>query len=484
MWTPLPGPQTLAYQSEADELFYGGGGGGGKTDLLLGVAINKHRSAVIFRREASQLQGPEGIIERSRQIIGKHGRLNENLKIWRDLPGGARLEFGGVKDEKSKNKWKGRAHDFKGFDELPEFTEMQFRFLIAWLRSAVPGQRTRVVGTGNPPTETSGEWIIRYWAPWLDPRHPNPAKAGELRWFITTEDGDREVPSSEPVIVNGKPIQPRSRTFIPASVEDNPFLFSSGYANVLDNLPEPLRSQMRYGDFAATQGDDPWQVIPTAWVRAAQERWRQRESPVGIVPLSALGVDPARGGPDKFAIAKRYDNWVAPIVRHPGAQAPDGQAGSALVVQALGDENAPAQIDVGGQAGSSTYDHYKVLKTAVPLNGSEASKARDKSGKLGFVNKRAEWHWQVREMLDPTSGQDIALPDDPELLADLCAPRWKLTPRGIQVEKKEETKARIGRSPDVGEACIYSLVPGGDGFFEFVRGQVEAARAKKKGGES
>lgn len=39
-WRPLPGPQTMAYSSPADELFYGGAAGGGKTDLLLGVARN------------------------------------------------------------------------------------------------------------------------------------------------------------------------------------------------------------------------------------------------------------------------------------------------------------------------------------------------------------------------------------------------------------------------------------------------------------
>jgi hypothetical protein len=459
MWLPLPGPQTAAYLSEADELFYGGGGGGGKTDLVLGLATTKHHSSIIFRREMTQLRGPEGIVERSRQIIGMRGRLNENLLIWRGLPDARQIEFGGVKDEASKNKYKGRAHDFKGFDELPEFSEGQYRFLIAWLRTTIPGQRTRVVGTGNPPTTPEGEWVNRYWAPWLDPRHPNPAMPGELRWFVSINGVDTECPSGDPVMVEDRLVRPRSRTFIPASLEDNPYLLKSGYADVLDNLPEPLRSQMRFGDFAATQTDDQWQVIPTEWVRQAQARWRERDKPK--TPMSAAGVDPARGGPDKFTIAPRYDNWLAPIVRHQGSAAPDGAAGAKLIVGAIGMSDVPVLIDVGGQAGSSAYDHYKTLGTAIALNGSEASTARDKSGKLGFFNKRAEWHWLFREALDPTSGQDIALPPDPELLADLCAPRWRPTPRGIQVEKKEDIKQRIGRSPDAGESCMYAFVQTG-----------------------
>jgi hypothetical protein len=42
------------------------------------------------------------------------------------------------------------------------------------------------------------------------------------------------------------------------------------------------------------------------------------------------------------------------------------------------------------------------------------------------------------------------------LAVDLAAPRWKLTPRGIQVEAKDEIKQRIGRSPDEGDSLVYA----------------------------
>ena len=92
----------------------------------------------------------------------------------------------------------------------------------------------------------------------------------------------------------------------------------------------------------------------------------------------------------------------------------------------------------------------------VPMNGAEKSIARDRSGQLHFRNKRAEWHWKLREALDPSSGDDLALPPDRELRADLIAPRWKLTVQGIQIEEKDDIKARLGRSPDSGEAVIYA----------------------------
>lgn len=476
LWTPFqfrpdgsPNPQKLAYESEADELGYGGAGGSGKTDLLLGLACTAHHSSVIFRREYRRLEGAEGMIERARQIIGSAGSWSG--PVCRDIPGGRAVQFAGVERETDKEKWRGSPHDLKAFDELPEFSETQYLFLIGWLRTSVVGQRLRVVSTFNPPSTPEGQWVIRRFGPWLDRTHPRPARSGELRWFAMLAGKDTEVPGPEPVPdpESGRLIAPRSRTFIHASVEDNPVYMATGYDRILDNLPEPLRSQMRYGDFGTTQDDNQWQVIPTAWVQAAQARWRARglAAPTPEMRCNGLGCDPARGGAAEFVIAKRFDNWVAPLEPHPGVAVKDGAAGAALLFHATrGKLDTPIGIDVIGSAGSSVYDHAKELKNpdnqpqlsrVLALNGSEASPYRDKSGKLGFYNRRAQWHWRLREYLDPSSGMDIALPPDPQLLADLCAPRWEPTPRGIKVEPKPNIIERLGRSPDRGEAVIYAF---------------------------
>jgi hypothetical protein len=43
VWIPNPGPQTTAYECDADQMLYGGEAGGGKSDLLIGAAIQDHR---------------------------------------------------------------------------------------------------------------------------------------------------------------------------------------------------------------------------------------------------------------------------------------------------------------------------------------------------------------------------------------------------------------------------------------------------------
>jgi hypothetical protein len=46
------------------------------------------------------------------------------------------------------------------------------------------------------------------------------------------------------------------------------------------------------------------------------------------------------------------------------------------------------------------------------------------------------------------------------LRADLASPTWKLTPRGIVIESKDEIRARLGRSPGKGDAVVMALSEG------------------------
>ena len=451
-WTPQPGPQTAAYESEADVIGYGGAAGGGKTDLMLGFAGTKHRRAIIFRRVFPLL---EGIESRSREIYnaadtsrGKD-RYNEQLHRW-ELARGVTVRFAAMQNESDKSNFQGRPYDFYGFDEATEFSESQFRFVTAWNRTTVVGQKCRILLTFNPPMTDTGEWVTRYFAPWLDRDHPNPAKDGELRWYVSDKDGkDMAVAGPEPVTVNGKEVQPRSRTFFHAALKDNPILEATGYGATIDALPEPLRSFL-HGNFNAAKVVDPWQVIPAAWVRAAQARWSEKAQGGGYV----LGCDPARGGGDRLAIARLYGTWFAPLEVWPGTAVPDGPSAAALLAKDVA-AGANMGVDVIG-IGASVYDSLKDNNaTVTPINfGSGANHVTDRSGRLKFRNVRAAAYWKLREALDPDHGEALALPPDPELLADLCAPRYELKPSGIQLEEKDAISQRLGRSPDKGDALV------------------------------
>ena len=406
LWIPQSVPQWEAFLSRADETFYGGAAGGGKTDLLLGMSAECHYNSAIFRRVYPNLKG---MLRRARTIIGDSAKENKSDKLW-DFGEGRTLEFGAVQYEDDKTDWQGRPHDLKGFDELSEFSESQYTFICGWNRTIEKGQRVRIIATGNPPTSESGSWIIMRWSAWLDPDHPSPAKSGELRWYAMVDGKEEERENGDKFEYDGETIQPRSRTFIRALLGDNPFLSEDGaYKAVLQALPEPLRSQMLNGDFTASAEVNPFQVIPTEWVKLAQKRWRERDKP--DTPLTSAGVDPNRGGKDNMGIAKLYDNWFDEIEKYSGAIVKDGAIAAELVRQSLGDDVAcPIGIDVIG-IGSSAYDHAKVMyNTIVPINASGGSEYRDKSGLLKMRNMRAEYHWRLRDALDPVNGDDIALP--------------------------------------------------------------------------
>jgi hypothetical protein len=326
------------------------------------------------------------------------------------------------------------------------------------------GQRCRLIATFNPPMSAEGDWVNQFWGPWLDKRHPRPAKDGELRWYAMIDGVDTEVVNGEPFWHGNDLIQPLSRTFFHAKVEDNPFLMATGYRAQLQALPEPMRSIMLKGAFDATQADHPWQVIPTAWIEAAQARWEAKEKETRG-PLSSVGIDVARGGNDKTVYTPRYGNWFGLQLTKPGRATPDGQSVVRDALEVLGSEKAPLQIDVIA-VGTSPVDIAKMFGVEViPLNGAMQSGGVDKATKkLRFFNKRAEWHWRLREALDPQSGQDLAIPPDPQLRADLAAPRYEFTARGIKIEDKDDIKERIKRSPDKGESLIYAHVqPDGTG---------------------
>lgn len=449
LWRPLPGPQSLAFDSTADILGYGGAAGGGKTDLACGKALRRHKSIMILRREATQLTG---VIDRLTQLLGSKDGYNGQEKIWRLER--CQIEFGSVPHLGDETKYQGRPHDFLVFDEAANFLEQQVRFLLGWLRTTDQGQRCQALLTFNPPTSAEGQWIIPFFAPWLDKKHPNPAKPGELRWFATVDGKEVEVPNGEPFTHGDETITPMSRTFIPSRVTDNPYLMGTGYMANLQGLPEPLRSQMLNGDFHAGLEDDPFQVIPTKWVEAAMAKWSK---PAKLEPMDSLGVDVARGGKDNTVIARRHGMWFDEPLSYTGKETPDGPSTAGLVISSMRDK-APIHIDVIG-VGSAPYDFLKDAgQQVLGINVAEASFETDQSGLLSFFNQRSELWWKMREALDPAQNTGIALPNDPRLKADLCAPKWGLRGAKIKVESRDEIVGRIGRSPDFASAYILALI--------------------------
>jgi hypothetical protein len=463
-WVPNPGPQTDAYFSKADVLLYGGEPGGGKSQLILGLAFNEHHRSLVMRRQYGDL---DRMVEDALKIHGSRTGFNGSPPPKLRISERQVVDFAAAHRVGDEQGQMGKGRDLLGIDEATHFAKSQIRFLMGWNRTDDPGQRVRTVLATNPPLSPEGMWVIEMFAPWLDPQYAHPAKPGELRWVISDDDGNDswvEGPGEYAVKVAGrdKMVRAKSRTYIPASVKDNPYYVASGYESELDAMPEPYRSLLM-GGFRTAFKDRPDQLIPTKWVQLAQQRWTP--TPPKGVPMCAIGVDASGGGEDPMVLAPRHDGWFAEQIEIPAKQIPMERVGSYCsgVVVSYRRDGALVVVDMGGGYGGPIYEHLHANHVEVKrYKGAEATTRRSRDGKLRFVNTRSAALWLFARRstrISPVAARS-RLPPNPKLVADLTAPSFEPTPNGIKAEPKDKVTERLGRSTNDGDAVVMAWYEG------------------------
>jgi len=251
---PQPGPQTAFLQSKADICVFGGAAGGGKSfSLLLEPCYhigNEKFRCVIFRRTQPMVRQPGGLWDASREIYTRLGAEAREQSLEVRFPSGAVVKFAGMELDASCFDWQGSEICLLAFDELTQFTERQFFYMLSRNRSTC-GVRPYVRATCNPDSDS---WLRNFLAWWIDPDTglPIPERAGALRWFVRREDaltwGDTR---QELVEKFGADAEPKSVSFIPALVSDNKLLLQRdpGYVSNLKALPLVERERLLHGNW-------------------------------------------------------------------------------------------------------------------------------------------------------------------------------------------------------------------------------------------
>lgn len=232
----------------------------------------------------------------------------------------------------------------------------------------------------------------------------------------------------------------------------------------------PIYKNKVLGEFAA---QDETSVIPLAWVEAANDRYRDLESQGGLLPeslprLTAVGVDVGDGGGDMTVLAPRYGDIIHNMQAWPSRAneqiATARKIGSIINLSEATDAQAIVDgIGVGSGVVSSLQDSKYVTVSFIASAGTDA---KDVSGNFGFLNLRAFAWWNMRELLNPENGGNIALPPDASLTGELTSPRWQeVAGAKIKIESKEDIRKRNeGRSTDYADAVIMAFAKEHLGF--------------------
>jgi predicted phage terminase large subunit-like protein len=354
--TPQSGPQTRFLKSSADIAIYGGGAGGGKTWALLLEAM-RHRlvadfRAVVFRRNLVQVKNPGGLWDESVKLYGPAGaKPRIQTMEWR-FPSGARIKFAHLEHENTVLDWQGAQVPLICFDELTHFSRAQFFYMLSRNRS-VCGVKPYVRATCNPDSES---WVADFIAWWIDAKTglPIPERAGVPRWFVRVGDSLVWADRSRALYDVAPDIAPKSVTFVPARLDDNPALVEAdpGYRANLLALPTVERERLLSGN---------WKIRPAGGLYF-QRLWCE------IVDAAPAGLKCVRYW-DLAATPKRADNdpdWSV------GVKLGRDENGFYFLLDAIRFRDGPGEVERIVKA--TAAQDGKTVKIGLPQDPGQAGK--------------------------------------------------------------------------------------------------------------
>ena len=227
-----PTPKQAEFHGSSETIvLYGGAAGGGKSYGMLMDALrycmHGDYRALIIRKSSPMLKELVGVSRTAYPKAFPGAKYNKQESVWY-FPSGATIEFGYLDKPEDLERYQGLPYAYIGFDEIQhQRTPEGFEFLMSRLRSANPEITCYMRASANP---GGAAWVKEYF---IDPAEPDTTfwKSGI------------------------------SYKFIPARLEDNPYLDAvteegqpSAYRKMLMAMPEILRKQLLDGDWLV--GDD------------------------------------------------------------------------------------------------------------------------------------------------------------------------------------------------------------------------------------
>ncbi len=209
---------------------------------------------MFFRRVSPQITNPGGLWDESGELYPLLGATPRMQPLEWEFPAGARVRMAHMQYEQNRLDWQGAQIPLICWDELTHFTESQFWYLLSRNRSTC-GVRPYVRATCNPDPDSFVAELIAWWLD--DEGYPRPERAGVLRYFVRINDELVWADTAAELRAKYPEIPPKSLTFQPSKVDDNPALLSKdpGYKANLLALPYVERMRLLGGN---------WKIRPSA----------------------------------------------------------------------------------------------------------------------------------------------------------------------------------------------------------------------------
>lgn len=392
---------------------------------------NANFGAIIFRRTNPQIFNEGALWDISNKVYPQLGARPRVARAEWVFPSGAKVRFAHMEYEKSKREWDGSQIAFIGFDELTSFTATMFWYMLSRNRSTC-GIRPYVRASCNPDADS---WVAELVAWWINQEtgYPIHERSGVIRWFIR-EDGrlvwfDSKKSAARHLVKGGLTPEkaigiPKSFTFIPAKLEDNPILESvdPGYRANLMAMELVERERLLGGN---------WKIRPAAGLKFPRDAWKlYDEPPTGLIRLvrfwDKAGTEKGKGArtagglmgmlDEKDAIARGLPRfWVLDVQ---AARWDDATREAKIKATAMLDNARYGNVTIGMEQEPGSGGKHSAMMTINMLAGfnvyaerattNKSARwsplaAQQQIGNVGLV--RGTWNWaETIEELDALAG--------------------------------------------------------------------------------